>query len=199
MLLPRRKQILTSAPAFYLQTIPENEKHVKMCGKETAKVVLVTGHPTQEELDSGIPFATQGGRVWLSLLKDASGYDVEDMLVFSSSPYGKAASVKTTKHTLELCYKLSSVAPRVFLFCGAVEFGLTINGFRKKASSGLYGAIMYLPQLQGSKVSVLPTPLNLFTESEDWKEQRNVQYHQLQLQKVFARLTKNLKNAGELT
>lgn len=198
LLFKRRTDYQLRPQDFYLQTIPDDEKHVKMCGSAGARVVLVSGHPTLEERESGIPFATQDGRIWLSLLKESSGYDVEQMLIFSSSPYGKGPTVKTTKHTLELCQKLAVEAPRVFLFCGATEFGLTLNGFRKKASSGLYGAVMYLPQLLGSKVTVLPTPAGLFTESDDWKEQRNAQYHCLQLTKVFARLTKNLKNSGEI-
>jgi len=195
-LKPRSVASDPSSPSLlYTMGVPDGEPFVAMCGDIKSPLVIVTAHPNEEEKSVGKPLCSSEGRLWAEIFEKHVELRVHEALVFSSSPYGAKASVDSTRNSKSLCRKISDISPRNFVFCGALEFGLTFNGYRKKSSSGLFGALMFLPDLPGSTVTVLPSGDGLFPKSNKWQDEKDATYRCEMLSKFVSRFSKLLKSA----
>lgn len=170
-------------------------------GNVAARFVLVTSHWCPNPGTTNGAFNTEAKNEWLRIFSTnfANPLDLDEnsFLVFPASRFGKKPTVASVDGTKSLCVELARRSNRTFIFCGALEFGLTINGYRKKASNGLYGALMYLPEFLGCTVSVLPTEAELIPASEDWKDVRNAQYYQEALAEYVTKLRRNYEKHAD--
>lgn len=193
MILPKSQPSFASMYRKLHKQAPEGVPFLPALGTPLAKYILVASHPEPDDFATGKLFSGARTEIWLRTFEEVFQLRAEHILAFPASRYGDNPSVGSVAGTLDLCRFLSNEKPRVFIFAGALEFGLTLNGFRKKASSGLYGAAMYLPQLVGSVVSVVPSHMGLIPESENWKDIKMATYYQEELQAKLRKLHCNLK------